>query len=120
MNNYSEIHLVVMAVVFFIVLIVSYKSLAEMFGPDFKFRLVMAICVAALSVIGLSDMFAPPEESASATDSNAPLFKFNFILLPYLLLPFVILATLIIRLVMRLRRNSEMRKREKKYLHRKP
>ena len=82
--------------------------------------LVLAICIAALSIIGLSDMTTSLDVSDSNTEDPGFSFRFNFILLPYILLPLAIIVTVIIRWIQRLRRYLERRNLKRIYYHRKP
>jgi hypothetical protein len=103
MTTNSDLTLIIMAVIFIIVLVVSYRSLSQMFDFGDGATLVLAICVAALSVIGLSDMTPSLGVNDGNTENPGFSFKFNFILLPYILLPLAIIVTLIIRWIRKLR-----------------
>jgi hypothetical protein len=94
----SNLTLILMVAIFVIVFAVSYNSLSRMFGANTKLTVAMAICVAVLSVLGLSDMTNTFE--SREYDSGFS-FKINAILLPYILLPLMIMATIISRWIKR-------------------
>ena len=98
METMSNATLILMAVIFVLVFAVSYNCLSRMFGADTKLTVAMAICVAVLSVVGLSDMTNTFE---SAENDSGFSFKINVVLLPYILLPLAILATFISRWIKR-------------------
>ncbi len=100
---YPDLTLIIMAVIFTIVLVVSYRSLSQMFDLSNGATLALAICVAALSVIGLSDMTTSLDINDSNTEGPGFSFRFNFILLPYILLPLAIIVTVIVRWIRKLR-----------------
>ncbi|RKY04112.1 MAG: hypothetical protein DRP56_10475 [Planctomycetota bacterium] len=114
MEMYSDVTLIIMAAIFTIVLIVSYKSLSQMFDFEGGVTLILAVCVAALSIISLSDVFASFQTSTG--DAGNPGFscKFDVVLLPYIVLPLAILATVIVGFIMRLFRLYK-RRDERKY-----
>jgi len=98
METMSNATLLLMTVIFVIVFAVSYNSLSRMFGADTKLTVAIAICVAVLSVVGLSDITNTFE---SGENDGGFSFKINVILLPYILLPLMIVATLISRWIKR-------------------
>jgi len=120
MIMYSDLTLIIMTAIFTIVLVVSYKSLSRMFDLGDGATLALAICVATLSVIGLSDITTSFDANNNNADGTGFSFKFNVILLPYILLPLAIIITVIIHWIQRLCRHFERRNLEKKDLHRKP
>ena len=114
MEMYSDLTLIIMTAIFTIVLIVSYKSLSQMFDFNSTATLVLAVCVAALSIIGLSDVFTSFETKGGDAGNPGFSFKFDVILLPYIVLPLAIIATVIAGFIMRLFRLYKKRD-ERKY-----
>lgn len=113
MEMYSDLTLIIMAAMFTIVLVVSYKSLSQMFDFSGTATLVLAVCVAALSIIGLSDVFTSFETNAGDAGNPGFSFKFDVILLPYILLPLAIIATVIAGFIIRLFRLYKRRSKQK-------
>lgn len=120
MTPNSDLTLIIMAVIFIVVLVVSYRSLSHMFDFGDGATLALAICVAVLSVVGLSDVTTSFDANDSHADGTGFSFKFNLILLPYILLPLAIIITVIIRWIQRFRRQFERRYLEKKDRYKKP
>ena len=120
MEMYSDLTLIIMAAIFTIVLIVSYKSLSQMFDFNGTATLVLAVCVAALSIIGLSDVFASFQTSTGDAGNPGFSFKFDVILLPYIVLPLAIIATVIAGFIMRLFRLYKKQGERRCSIHRKP
>jgi len=114
MEMYSNLTLIIMAAIFTIVLIVSYKSLSQMFSSSSTATMIMAVCVAALSIVGLSDVFASFETGMEDARNPGFSFKFDVILLPYIVLPLAIIATVIAGFIMRFFRLYKKRD-ERKY-----
>lgn len=115
MTTYSEIQLIIMAAIFVIVLTVAYKSLSQMFDFGGSTILVLAVCVAVLSIIGLSEVFTSFETNTGNTENPDFSFKLDVILLPYIALPLAILATVIAGFIARIlqacKKRSERRYR---------
>ena len=110
METHSDLMYLVMAAIFVIVLIVSYKSLSQAFNFGDGMTFMLAICVAGLSIIGLSDMAATVESSENSSGFS---FEIDTILLPYILLALAIIAGLITRVIKRFYWYSKWRKEYK-------
>ncbi len=114
MTTYSEIQLIIMAAIFVIVLTVAYKSLSQMFDFGGSTILVLAVCVAVLSIIGLSEVFTSSDTSTGDTGNSDFSFEIGTILIPYILLPMVIMMTVIISWIQRLRGCPKKQKRSQR------
>lgn len=100
----------VVLLVFVIVLVVCLRVLPEM-GFDGFSRVVLAVCVAVLSAIGVAVL--APGPLGAGTMQSAPNTEFEFILLPYAALGLSLLVLLLLVLLSRFLPSQDRVRRRK-------